>query len=631
MMAPTPIAVVVGGGMRGLVKGRWLAVWGTLAALYALARLDLGWALARLSNVVDRAVGWHRLPTPLGVIVLIGNRILLRRRNLHDTSSLPSTAPPMPATPPPGRLTARSPDGTYNDLDRPAMGAAEARFGRNVPLDLVYPEPRPEILSPDPRVVSRELLTRDRFQAATTLNLFAAAWLQFMVRDWLSHGKSPKEDPWELPLADDDPWPERPMRILRTRPDPTRPPGDRGGPPTYLNAETHWWDASQLYGSGAEGQRVVRSFQDGKLRVTPDGSIPPPLLDAASQVPGWWLGLALLYTLFTREHNAICDRLRAAHPGWSDDDLFERARLVNAALMAKIHTVEWTPALISHPTTQFAMRGNWWGLEGERLHRLFGRLSDSEEIGGIPGSSTDHHGASYAITEEFVAVYRMHPLIPDDFTFRAAATDGIVHACTFREVAGPHAQTVMGRLPFADLVYSFGRLHPGAITLHNYPRFLQSFERPDGIVVDLAATDVLRTRELGVPRYNQFRRLFHLKPIERFEDLTDDPEWVEQLRRVYDGDVERLDLMIGLFAERLPPGFAFSDTAFRVFILMASRRLKSDRFFTRDYTPEVYSQAGLDWIADNTFSTVLLRHCPDLAPALRGLANPFAPWNATPA
>jgi len=27
----------------------------------------------------------------------------------------------------------------------------------------------------------------------------------------------------------------------------------------------------------------------------------------------------------------------------------------------------------------------------------------------------------------------------------------------------------------------------------------------------------------------------------------------------------------------------FSDTAFRVFILMASRRLKSDRFFTRDY------------------------------------------------
>ena len=51
--------------------------------------------------------------------------------------------------------------------------------------------------------------------------------------------------------------------------------------------------------------------------------------------------------------------------------------------------------------------------------------------------------------------------------------------------------------------------------------------------------------------------------------------------------------MVGLYSEPLPQGFGFSDTTFRVFILMASRRLKSDRFFTRDYRPEVYSRAGL--------------------------------------
>ena len=45
-----------------------------------------------------------------------------------------------------------------------------------------------------------------------------------------------------------------------------------------------------------------------------------------------------------------------------------------------------------------------------------------------------------------------------------------------------------------------------------------------------------------------------------------------------------------------PPGFGFSDTAFRVFILMASRRLKSDRFFTDDFRPEVYTQAGFAWV-----------------------------------
>ena len=54
--------------------------------------------------------------------------------------------------------------------------------------------------------------------------------------------------------------------------------------------------------------------------------------------------------------------------------------------------------------------------------------------------------------------------------------------------------------------------------------------------------------------------------------------------------------MTGLFAEPLPEGFGFSETAFRIFVLMASRRLKSDRFFTDDYRPEIYTEFGLDYI-----------------------------------
>ena len=84
--------------------------------------------------------------------------------------------------------------------------------------------------------------------------------------------------------------------------------------------------------------------------------------------------------------------------------------------------------------------------------------------------------------------------------------------------------------------------------------------------------------------------------------------------------------MVGLYGEPVPKGFGFSDTAFRVFVLMASRRLKSDRFFTRDYTPAVYTQTGLDWVSENTMSTVLLRHFPELEPALRDVDNAFAPW-----
>ena len=84
--------------------------------------------------------------------------------------------------------------------------------------------------------------------------------------------------------------------------------------------------------------------------------------------------------------------------------------------------------------------------------------------------------------------------------------------------------------------------------------------------------------------------------------------------------------MIGLYAEPKPAGFGFSDTAFRVFVLMASRRLEADRFFTDDYRPEVYTRAGIDWVEANSMRTVLLRHFPELAPSLEGVGNPFAPW-----
>ena len=39
-------------------------------------------------------------------------------------------------------------------------------------------------------------------------------------------------------------------------------------------------------------------------------------------------------------------------------------------------------------------------------------------IGGIVGSDQEHHAAPYAITEEFVSVYRLHPLLPDDYEIR---------------------------------------------------------------------------------------------------------------------------------------------------------------------------------------------------------------------
>src|SRR3989442_229014 len=130
--------------------------------------------------------------------------------------------------------------------------------------------------------------------------------------------------------------------------------------------------------------------------------------------------------------------------------------------------------------------------------------------------------------------------------------------------------------------------------------------------MDLVVTDILRTRELGVPRYNQFRKLLHLPPVSSFEELAGDAVLAEKMRRVYHNEIDCVDLIVGMFVEKRPVGFAFSETAFRIFIVMASRRLNSDRFLVEDFTPEVYTQVGMDWIRDNTMSTVLLCHYPHL-------------------
>ncbi len=84
--------------------------------------------------------------------------------------------------------------------------------------------------------------------------------------------------------------------------------------------------------------------------------------------------------------------------------------------------------------------------------------------------------------------------------------------------------------------------------------------------------------------------------------------------------------MVGLFAEAPPAGFGFSDTAFRIFILMASRRLQSDRFLTVDFRPEIYSPFGMDWIAQNSMTSVILRHCPEVASSIPRGQSAFAPW-----
>jgi hypothetical protein len=549
-------------------------------------------------------------------------------------------------------------------------------------------------------------------------------------------------------------------------------------PKTMRNTATAWWDASQLYGyDDTSRQRVKRDPSDpAKLLLIPVTGKPGPGYlpifepsapinpewagqEAAAFPDNWTVGLSFLHNLFAREHNSFVTEFRRvaaqtpnadcgmrdpAHPKQviryidvTPDELFEIARLVVAAEIAKIHTTEWTPQLLYNEPLYLGMNGNWNGLLGQDGGLLSKALSDVvvENFGKsknvakatqwysvfasgpgifglgskVPGyditnpkyteGGVNHFGSPFNFPEEFVSVYRLHSMVPDLLEYRELNVDPnkIVNRISVVETFQGKATPYMHSMGIQNWALTLGRQRVGVLTLHNAPVFLQNLKmgRLDSKTqqIDVAALDIIRDRERGVPRFNEFRREYGLRQMTSFDDFKDpaavpgSADWLEQrdaintLREIYgqhvcdaskiitdaqvndDGssindclghpngtlidNVEDVDTVVGYLAEyRRPHGFAISETQFVVFILNASRRLFSDRFFTSCFRPEFYTTLGVDWVNHNgpgpvimergtpnghkqpvsPMKRLLLRNIPELNPELENVVNAFDPW-----
>jgi hypothetical protein len=445
--------------------------------------------------------------------------------------------------------------------------------------------------------------------------------------------------------------------------------------------------------------------------------------EATGFADNWTIGLSFYHNVFSREHNAFVGafRERAAatpdadsglrHPdrpdavityaGISDDELFQAARLVVSAEIAKIHTIEWTTQLLYDEPLYRGMNSNWSGLFAEHpfmqqvMARVVKKLRASDEskranswysvLAAGPGifglgsqriegksrftsffgggkdvwslhnpehinGGVNHFGSPFNFPEEFTTVYRLHPLVPDLLEFRSLGEpDQIAQKVPAIDAFRKGASEILRRDGIADWALSMGRQRLGLLTLQNHGLFLQNVPMGHlgaGNTLDIAALDLIRDRERGVPRFNEFRRQYGLRQLRGFDDFIDDslpadnPErqrqmaLAETLREVYgqhtcdagkvishaqrtaDGEypndclghpdgslvdnIEDLDTVVGWLGEPVRPhGYAISETQFVVFILNASRRLFSDRFLTSSFRPEFYTTMGRNWVNDN--------------------------------
>jgi len=153
------------------------------------------------------------------------------------------------------------------------------------------------------------------------------------------------------------------FRFKKTKEHPEDPQSDN---PTYPGFRTNWWDASFVYGNSSTQVNNARSGKGGKLKTSTEHPNTQPRDKNGVVLIGdnknSWLGVELLQEVFAKEHNYVAEQIGKNHDNMSDQEIFDATRNVIAALVAKIHTADWTVELLKTRNLQVGMYTNWYGL-----------------------------------------------------------------------------------------------------------------------------------------------------------------------------------------------------------------------------------------------------------------------------
>jgi hypothetical protein len=480
----------------------------------------------------------------------------------------------------------RSFSGTNNNLKCPLKGSVMQPILYATPMNRVSWDLKPTI-----RKDILKLLTRKEQIDEDKVNIMAGAWVQFMIHDWFN--------------TTDEVY-------------------EKNGHRYNHNVNDHWWSGSQIYGTEA-GRRQFSKFKTRENEVLRDGDYLKvqgeylPLDKDGDEMTGFhanfWSGLGFLHHLFVLEHNYVVDKLKEKN--CEPSKIFGTARLIITAMIAKIHTIDWTTAIIQNRSARLSQYVIWHGLKG--------RLNIKSSIAIIDGARGKYEEeANFSHTAEFVSAYRMHSLLPDTIKLRSYKDNHEVltvvplESIILKNSPSIH-QTREGKL---NLLYTMGVHKACKLCLNNYPNTLRKLG-----TIDLAEIELIRERERGVPKYNEVRRTVFLKPYKDFTEMTDNEETIDALNQAYPEGIDSMDNMIGLHLEDKVPGMIFGETTYSIFVTHTTKRLERDRFLTECYTPEYYTKFGIDHVEMCSMSKVLRRHYPEIGHLIEKDTNAFIPWD----
>ncbi|NEP10219.1 MAG: hypothetical protein F6K14_08365 [Symploca sp. SIO2C1] len=499
-----------------------------------------------------------------------------------------------------GNFETQSIDGSGNNLQNPELGTPDSPLLNIPPLDYSDGFSTPTGQErPNPRVISNALSQQDEStpEPGGRTNLIWA-WGQFTDHDLSLTPELSRQEAAEqgrfinVPVPAGDPFldpqgtgnVEIEIRdavfIEGTGTDPTNP---RQLP----NVITTWIDGSNVYGSNDERTNFLRSFEGGKLKISEgnllpfnDGTVeendnptrqdPTSLFVAGDVRANENSVLTSLHTLFMREHNRLADALAEAHPDWTDEQLFQRARQINVAQMQSITYNEYLPTLLgSEPLPDYtgydpSINPNISRTFSTAAFRL-GHTQLSSEILRLDVNGEVIPEGNLTLSEVF---------FPQGTVIQETGIDPII-----RGIASSLSQRVDNQLidDVRNLLFGFG---------------------PNASARDLSAINIQRGRHNGLADYNTIRESFGLPRVTSFAEITSDSEKQVTLGELY-GSVDNIDAFVGMLAEDLLPGGSVGQTIAAVLTDQFARLRDGDRFYYENvFTPEEIAELSSTSLSD---------------------------------
>jgi peroxidase len=307
-------------------------------------------------------------------------------------------------------------------------------------------------------------------------------------------------------------------------------------PRQQINTLTAYIDGSMVYGSDPTRANTLRSFSGGHLATSagnlmplnttglPNGTGGNPFTNqfylAGDVRSNEQIGLTAVHTLFLREHNRLADAIAAANPTWTDEQIYQKARKITGAEIQAITYQEFLPALLGSSAPGLASTYNAnvnAGVATEFSTAFFrvGHTMLSPNLLRIQNDGTPAPGGPVALRDTFFQMQNLSSPNQLEYILKGLATQ----------------QQQQVDIHIVDDVRNF---------LFGEPLPNQGF--------DLAALNIQRGRDHGLPDYNALRVAYGLSAVTSFDQITNDPTLAAALQSLY-GDVNNIDPWVGGLAE----------------------------------------------------------------------------------